>query len=270
MGIGVQYPHLWELVKRYILRGDTYFQAGGLATLAANVHSMPLDEAADVLEEYYRKHDYWPPMGQSGRINLGGLKAIHAVGTIPTWLGGEAPIRRHVRMAELLERIQAKAKDVVPQDAPIVDEVRTAMQGDRPFTAGDWLSRSSAVSRGKGPSVEEVVLTEGGSEDEMRRDEVVALVQEAVTTAIADSTVSQSDITAAKHGLEIIGERIASLNQRIDDFQMVLSAGLGHTQVTASKSQVFWAKIAIPAAIVTSVVGTLAVQWLMRQMGWFQ
>jgi hypothetical protein len=264
LGIGVQYPQLWQVVRRYILRGDTYFQAGGLATLSANVHSMPLDEAADVLEEYYKNHDYWPPMGQTARISLGGLKAIHAVGTIPIWLGGDAPIKRQIRMLGLLAKIEEKAGQVAAQDVPIVAEVRRAMQADRPFTAGDWLRRTSA----RAATEKEGTPRNAASGTEMNREEVVVLVHETVTKAMEDSTISQSDITAAKHGFEIAGEKIAALNQRINDLHVVISVGLGHEQTRASKGQVFWTKAGIVATIVTAILGTILATWALRQLGW--
>jgi hypothetical protein len=126
-----------------------FFQSGGLTTLAAVAWSVPLTEACDVLEEYYAKHDYWPPYGQTARISLSGLKAIHAIGTIPVWMGGDEAVRRQTRMVALLDRIEEKARRTFPDDAAIVDEVRTAMRGDKPWDRqGFDVARkaSSAVS----------------------------------------------------------------------------------------------------------------------------
>lgn len=271
MGMGVQYPHLWTVIKRYILRGDQFFQSGGLTTLAAVAWSLPLTEACDVLEEYYAKYGYWPPYGQTARINLSGLKAIHAVGTIPVWMGGEEAVSRQIRMLALLDRIEDRAWRTVPQDAAIVDEVRTAMRGDKPWDRQDF----DVTRNGNGPAREPAGLVPvGPSPDvpEVKREEVEIMIMDAIGQTLRNSTVSQMDIITAKHGNDLLEQRITLRDRAIDDRLAAMDKTIDRTlatkQIDVGTRQITWTKWAIVLGAAGAVIGGVVVILIARAFGW--
>lgn len=242
MGIGLQFPHLWEIVKRYILRGDNYFQNGGLATLVANIWSMPLDEAADVLDQYYKQHDYFPPAaGQRGGVNLAGLQALHAVATAPDFTEPAKTEERKALMLRLLERHRqevqkrlapsAGPKDFMSGDRAAVEETIAAVRADKPWEVKLNPSAGTTEAQEKAATG-----SPAGAETGSR----------AAAVETTPSSVSPSDLIKAKYGYDHLdqrityverafAERVSALGKNIDRFMGQRQVEVGNKQVRVGR-----------------------------------
>src|SRR5437868_3538833 len=76
-GFAARLNELWNVLRRYILRGDEHYQFAALTVVAAVAWHFPLDECADVLEQYFAKQGYFPQTSGRGGIALASLKAAY-------------------------------------------------------------------------------------------------------------------------------------------------------------------------------------------------
>jgi hypothetical protein len=261
-GIGLQYPHLWEVVRRYILRGDHYFQHGGLTTLAANIWEMPLAEAVDTIEQYYEKFGYLPPAaGQRGGVNFAGLRAIHAIATTPdTGVAPDAETRKQ-RMLALLGRhksvVDARLApqsygDTYAGDRAAVDETINAIMNDR-----QW-----EISL-KQPDPQPEPLTSANT-DPVPAPTVAEQVERAVVRAMeslqrqAPASISASDLITFKYGLDQLQQRVefqdTRSDQRFAEVDRTIDRFLGKRQIEQGGGQLklAWAAVVIALASVVA------------------
>jgi hypothetical protein len=253
-GIGLKYPHLWDVVHRYILRGDNYFQHGGLTTLAANIWEMPLAEAMEAIERYYEQWGYMPPAaGQRGGVNFAGLRAIHALATTPD-IGLEpkaetrkermlALLNRHRQVVQERLRPYSDTTDMYAADRAAVDETIEAIRNNR-----QW----------------EVSLKQPEPEPSATRpqngDAVVPPRPPADTPQI-----SASDLITFKYGLDQLQQRIELRDKRTDERLAELDRSidrfLGKRQVDQGSGQLklAWAAlfIALASLVVAVVLGLM-------------
>lgn len=265
MGIGLQFPHLWDVVKRYILRGDNYFQNGGLTTLAANIWSMPLEEAADVLEQYYKQHNYFPPAaGQRGGVNLAGLQAVHAVATAPDYMddGSKAGRRKH-RMLQLLDQhrrvVERTLKppdsskgitDYMAGDRAAIDETIAAIRSERAWDVKLDLQsgRTEAQDKAAVPAAAATPTSpvRAAGADDAARDSVPG--------------VSPADMLKAKYGYDQLDQRIGYLEKtvcdRVDGLEKNIDRFLAQRQLDVGTKQVDVGARGVRVGVVGVVVGS--------------
>ncbi len=272
MGIGVRFPHLWETVKRYILRGDEWFQAGGLSVLAATTWAMPLNEATDVLEEYFRKHDFLPQIGGRGGIDLGSLKAAYAVATTPGFdEDAETQWLRRARILALLERYEvAVRQSSLPEDSQVVRETIEAIRNDQPGfeprfpETEDMESPVEVSSNGHGKAFDGA-MEQGISHEEVER--IVARAVDSVRHELVPVTLTEMDRVTMKHGYEMLEQRLLFLDrrtsERLDDLSKSVDRYMGEQQVRTGDTQVGlakqsnWLQIAAVVLSLVAIIVTL-------------
>lgn len=130
IGINVKFPDLWEVVKRYILRGDEFYQHGGLSILNSQASRLPLNEAVDILEAYFEKWNHRPDPGPRGGVSLPFLSACHAVATSDPWDSSDIGERK-IRILSLLKKYQTAIRKADSYDDPVVTETIEAIRNDK-------------------------------------------------------------------------------------------------------------------------------------------
>lgn len=132
VGVGVEFPQLWEAARRYVLRGDDVFQAGGLRVIAALAPHMPLGEAARLVERHFERHGHYPQAAARGGISPEALAAAHAVALAPDFTGDPDPEARRGRIVAMLSRCERRVLEgPVPGDAAAVRGTIEAIEGGR-------------------------------------------------------------------------------------------------------------------------------------------
>ena len=292
-GMGVMYPQVWDVIQRYILRGDDFYQSGGLSILASTAWNMPLSEAADILELYFARHSYFPQAPPRGGISLPPLKAAYAVGTTPGWDGSDLEARRQ-RMIALLERcIQALTADPTTSDPmykgdiAIVRETIDAIRADRSGFEPDYQQRQEeALGRqaaGRKTATDERFMAppqsrtmahqrrdlqrEGTSTTghitapPISKDDVAALVREAVDTLRHDlepRMLTQLDLQMAKHGGEMLSQQTTLTERRLDDRITALDRQIDRhmtdRQISSGNQQVGLNRASLAVAVITGIV----------------
>lgn len=268
MGMGVMFPQIWDVAKRYILRGDEFYQDGGLSILASWAWNLPLQEAADVLEAYFRKHEYFPEAPNRGGIALAPLQAAYTVAITPGWDDSTLPERRS-RMIRLLERCLEVAASRYPPgdraaveatgDRGVIEEtieaIRVPHAGYVPAYAKqpDELERrepSEADAQMLEPVTPAAIGDEGIKESV---DRAIASLREELQPAV----LSPMDLVVAKHGHEMLEQRITLIekatNQRLDDLSKSVDRYLAGEQLHSGRREVALAKWAIVIAVVTGI-----------------
>ena len=129
-GVGVEFPKLWGVARRYVLRGDDVFQTGGLRVIAALAPHMPIDEAARLVERHFGRHGHYPQAVARGGVSLEALAAAHAVALAPDFTGGSDPEARRGRMVAMLRRCERRVLEGPgPEDAAAVRATIEAIEG---------------------------------------------------------------------------------------------------------------------------------------------
>lgn len=250
LGIGVKFPQLWEVIQRYILRGDDWFQYGGLSVLADTAFYLPLDQAANVVEQYFEKHGYFPTTEGRGGISLAALQAAYAIGTTPDYSQGDVDqnlANRRARMVAVLERCEEVVRTGVdmPDDASSVRETIEAILSNRggfqarypdPEVTDTAVVASSELWRAEGSTMVAVGIS---------RDEAVRLVRsatESLEEKLTPVTLTEMDRIIIKKGHEMLQQQVdmteRRLDSRIDDLHKAVDRYLGERQVQTGEVQV--------------------------------
>ncbi|MHB1160081.1 MAG: TIGR02391 family protein [Chloroflexota bacterium] len=102
MGMGLQFRHIWEVAERYVRHGDDFHRQAGMKLIAEFVHQMPFDEAASLIEWYFKVSDYCPGTPVKGSLDYWATKAAVAVGLAPDFFTPEEARARRQRMAAVM------------------------------------------------------------------------------------------------------------------------------------------------------------------------
>jgi hypothetical protein len=256
-GAGIKLTQLWNIIKRYILRGDYRYQSGGLAVLGALIFYLPVDEAAQVLDEYFKKYDYAPrDAGERGGVNLTLLKAVYAVATTPDWhyqfdsaTGPKFP--QKAPMIALLEKYKDVLGNYISEDVPSVEETIDAIRNDKAgfeprypasanFSSEPWFDEEAS----DGPSDTSKLLTSSSSNNITVEyvEATVARSLDELRRELSQSSFSQMDIITAKHGYDMLNFQLISnkelLEARVEGLQRAVDRYMGERQVQIGTAQV--------------------------------
>jgi hypothetical protein len=275
IGSGVMYPDLWHVVKRYILRGDEYYQSGGLSILASTAWHMPLGEATEVLEAYFEKHNYCPILSDGrGGINLTALSAAYAVATTSGWDASVDIEERRERMLILLERCRDVMTRELPSylasDAGSVEETIEAIRSNKANFEPKWpeqLEYAEQTGSQVGlPAIDLVPSVALQATPTSAQTE--ALVHRLFTALKADlpqMSLSQMDLITVKHGYEMLSRDIAAMEKLFTEkivstekrFEDRFGIQRDERQEQLERSQVRFGKWGVIIATVTLVVSTI-------------
>jgi hypothetical protein len=271
IGSGVTFPELWEVIKRYILHGDEFFASGGLRALTACVWQMPLKEATDAIEHYFRQHHYDVPVGGRGGVNLYAVQAAYAVATTFGWESEEETVERQGRLVQVLRFYRYRLSQIHPTDVQVVDDAIEAIlnnkrdyQAEFPDVIPDESNMANEEDISPQGNVAADTITQPTQVDTSPLDEqdvrhmIDNVLQQRNTEQQENLSLTQTEAMGVRHGYEMLdikfSTHIASLDRQLDGIEKTIDRYLGGQQIKTGNKQVSAAWWGVAVAVLLGIV----------------
>jgi uncharacterized protein (TIGR02391 family) len=197
-GLGLKFPHLWELAVRYVKHGDDLHRRAGMKILADFAHNMPLDEAAFLIEQYFEHHKYRPTGGGKPWLDEQAFQAAVAIGLANDYISKrEQCLIRRGRMVAVIARSITVMTD--PEERDLAQRAFQALLAEDP----SWtpVQRQSRLGILQGRRIDQELFDRCSTAvDERRWDDAVRVGMIVLENRLRDTTGA---------GLETVGVDLA-------------------------------------------------------------